>query len=200
MSDFSHKFAETKYPVLPAIKERWSPYVFAERAVEPGKLRSCLEAARWSASSFNEQPWRFIVATRDNPAQFQKALGCLIEANQAWAKHAGVLLLTMYATNFTYNGKPNRVAFHDVGLAAGNLSIQAHELGLHVHQMAGVDAEKIRTTYQVPAEFEIGTAIAIGYAGTAGSDELSKRDLAPRSRKDFAEFVFADTWENPAPM
>ena len=198
MPDFAHKHAKTKHPVLDEISQRWSPYVYEPKPVEREKLQSCLEAARWSASSYNEQPWRFILATRNNENQFSAALNCLLEANRGWAKDAGVLLLTVYATSFAYNGKPNRVAFHDVGLAAANLSLQAQHLGLHVHQMAGVDADVVRSTYGIPEGFEVGTAIAIGYAGSRKEGPLAERDQGPRDRKQFEEIVFADKWENPA--
>ena len=198
MTDFSHKYADTRYPVMSEIAERWSPYLFAPRDVETDKLRACLEAARWSASSYNEQPWRFIVATRDNPEQFAKALDCLLEANQAWAKNVGVLILTAYSTNFSRNNQPNRVALHDLGLAAANLSTQAVHLGLFVHQMAGVNLAKVRQSYQVPDGFEIGTAIAIGYAAPTDDSELGARDKGTRSRKPFEDFVFSDKWGQPA--
>ena len=198
MTDFSQKHAKTNYPVLTEIAERWSPYLYEPREVEKAKLQSCLEAARWSASSYNEQPWRFIVATRDNPEQFQQALDCLLEANQVWAKNVGVLILTAYSTQFSRNNQPNRVAFHDLGLAAANLSIQAVHLGLHVHQMAGINPAKVRQTYHVPEGIEIGTAIAIGYAAPIDDSDLGERDKAARSRKPFQEFVFADQWGQPA--
>ena len=198
MADFSRKRADTNHPVLSEIAERWSPYLYAPREVETDKLRSCLAAARWSASSYNEQPWRFIVATRDDPKQFGQALDCLLEANQGWAKNVGALILTAYSTTFTLNNQPNRVAFHDLGLAAANLSIQAVHLGLHVHQMAGINSAKVRQTYQVPEGFEIGTAIAIGYAAPTDDSDLGKRDKAARARKPFAEFVFANKWGQPA--
>jgi len=138
------KQARSKHSIHELIASRWSPYTFDPRPVEPDKLLSCLEAARWAASSYNEQPWSFIVARREDEAQFDQMLGCLVEANRAWAKNAGVLILTVVSRFFTRNGKPNRVAEHDIGLAAGNLTVQATALGLHVHQMAGIDTSSAR--------------------------------------------------------
>ena len=198
MPDFAHRHANTDHPVLNEISQRWSPYVYEPKPVEHEKLQSCMEAARWAASSYNEQPWRFILARRENEDQFATALGCLLEANQGWAKDAGVLLFTVYAATFSRNGTPNRVAFHDIGLAAGNLSLQAQNLGLHVHQMAGLDAELVRSTYGVPEGYEVGTAIAIGYAGKAKEGPMAERDQGPRQRKQLEEIVFADKWENSA--
>lgn len=194
------KHPQPDYPILEAIAKRWSPYAYDPRSVEPEKLAACLEAARWAASSYNEQPWRFFLARREEEAAFAKALGCLLEANQAWATHAGVLMLTAYSKKFAQNGKPNRVAFHDLGLALGNLSIQATALGLHVHQMAGVDLGKVRREYAIPEDFEPATAVAIGYAAAPGQvpEALQERDLSPRQRKPFSEFVFQDAWGQAA--
>lgn len=188
------KPATTQYPVIDAIRDRWSPRAFADSPVEREKLGSLFEAARWAASAFNEQPWRFIVASRhDDPAEYDKALGCLVEANQAWAKAAPVLVLTMMSTTFKKNGNDNRVAQHDLGQAAAHLTLQAAALGLATHQMAGVDLDKVRETYSVPEGYEPQTAIAIGYPGEADTlPEGWARDAeaAPRTRLPFGEFVF----------
>ena len=116
------KRALPDHPVHDLIADRWSPYIFERREVEREKLLSCLEAARWAASSFNEQPWSFIVAERTDEEEFNRMLSCLMEANQAWAANAGVLLLTVVSKSFSRNNKPNRVAQHDLGLAVGNLA------------------------------------------------------------------------------
>jgi nitroreductase len=194
------KPATTDHPILDVIKRRWSPYAFADRPVEPEKIRSLLEAARWSASAFNEQPWRFILATKDNPDGFAKALGCLVEANQGWAQQAPVLILTVTRTAFTRNDKPNRVHQHDLGLAAQNLITQATSMDLFVHQMAGIDLDKVRSDYNMPAGFEPQTAIAIGYGLDAGemSDDIRAKESSPRSRMPLTDFVFADTWGEPS--
>ena len=194
------KLAKPDHPILPVIAERWSPYAYDPRPIEREKLLSCLEAARWAASSYNEQPWTFILAERTDAAAFAKALDCLVEGNQAWAKNVGVLLLTVVARSFTKNGKPNAACEHDVGLAAGNLVLQATALGLQGHQMIGIVAAKVRAAYQVPDGHDPLTAIAIGYpanvpAGT--TDPLGQRDLTPRGRKPLGETVVA-TWGRPA--
>ncbi len=192
-----HNPAKTQYPVLDAIQHRWSPRAYSEKPVEPAKLRSLFEAARWAASSYNEQPWRFIVATRDNPAAYDKALSCLVEANQAWAKAAPVLVLTAISTTFKKNGKPNRVALHDLGAAAAHIAIEATNHGLVIHQMAGVDTDKVASVYNLPEGFEAQTAIAIGYPGEADSlpeGWMREAEKADRSRNTFDAFVFGDTW------
>ena len=144
------KEATPDHPVLDVIKKRWSPRAFADRRVEPETLKQLLEAARWAASSFNEQPWRFILATKDEPEHYARVLDCLIEGNQAWAQHAPVLMLTVARKTFTRNGKPNRHAWHDVGLAMGNMVAQATALGLLLHQMAGILPEKARVVFAIP--------------------------------------------------
>ncbi len=188
------KPATTDHPVLDSIERRWSPYVFADRPVESEKLLSLLEAARWSASAFNEQPWRFILATKDQPEAYAKALGCLVEANQGWARQAPVLILTVTRTTFVRNDKPNRVHQHDLGLAVQNLVVQATSMDLFAHQMAGVDLDKVRREYNLPDGFEPQTAIAIGYGVDPADlpDEVREKEQAPRSRNALSEFVFGD--------
>lgn len=119
------KQAATDHPILKLLAERWSPYGFEERPVPEADLRSLFEAARWAASSYNEQPWNYLVATRENPAEFERLLSCLVEANQAWAKRAPVLVLGVVSLRFAENKKDNRAAVHDLGLAAGNLVVEA---------------------------------------------------------------------------
>ena len=193
--------AKTEYEILDVLKQRWSPRAFADKPVEKEKLRALFEAARWSASSFNEQPWRFFVATGDDKAAYDKALSCLVEKNQAWAKGAPVLILTVTRKNFTKNDKPNRVHEHDLGLAMGNLTTQATALGLCLHQMAGVDLDKVREKYHVPDGYEPATGIALGYEGNA--DDLPEQwmrdaEKSPRERKPFSEFVFGDDFGKPS--
>jgi len=194
------KIAETAYPVHELIAKRWSPRAFEPKPVPAEALRSVLEAARWAASSFNEQPWRFIVARREDSGEFARMLGCLMEGNRSWAKNAGVLILTVAKETFTRNDRPNRSALHDVGLAAGNLSLQATDLGLRVHQMAGIEVGKIRKTYDVPEGYQPMTGIAIGYPGDFEQlpEPLRAREIAPRQRKPQTELVFSGAWNHPA--
>jgi nitroreductase len=187
---------EVAYPVYDLIRQRWSPRAFAERAVEPEKLQSVFEAARWAPSSFNAQPWSFLVATKEDPADYEKMLGCLVEFNQQWAKSAPVLIISVARNAFEHNGKPNRHAFYDVGAAAAMLSVEATSLGLFVHQMAGFEPELVRERYSLPETAEAVSAIAMGYAGDAESlpESLRKKELEPSSRKSISEFVFTGEW------
>ena len=190
------KPAETQYPIEEILRRRWSPRSFSERLVEPEKLQSLFEAARWAASSFNEQPWNFIVATKQKPEEHARLLSCLVEGNQRWARAAPVLMVSVAKLNFDKTGKPNRHAFHDVGLAVQNMIVQATALGLFVHQMAGFSPKKVSETYGVPDGFEPVAAIATGYG--PAKDELPEAfrefDLGARKRKPTGGFVFEGHW------
>jgi nitroreductase len=194
------KPADTHFPIHDLLSRRWSPRAFAERPVEPEKIQRVLEAARWASSCFNEQPWVFIIATADQAAEHGKLLSCLVEGNQVWAKQAPLLMITVAKQHFDHNGQPNRHAFHDVGLAVGNLVVQATAMDLVVHQMAGILPEAIRECFSLPSGYEPVTGLAIGYSGDLNTlpEEIRERERAPRSRKALQEFVFAETWEqNP---
>ena len=190
------KPARTDYPIEEILKRRWSPRAFSDRMVEPEKLRSLWEAARWAPSSFNEQPWHFIVATRDKPAEHAKLLSCLVEKNQQWARYAPVLMISVTELNFAKTGKPNRHAFHDVGLAMGSLLVEATALDLFVHQMAGFSPDKVKELFAVPEGFEPVAAIAIGYGAdpSAAPEAFRQQETAPRSRKPISSFVFEEKW------
>jgi nitroreductase len=192
--------APADYPIDRLIEQRWSPRAFDPRPIPREDLRSVLEAAGWAASAFNEQPWRFIVAPREETAEFATMLGCLVEGNQSWARNAGALMLTAVAGDFKRNGKPNRCALHDLGQAAANLALQATSLGLFVHQMAGVQLDRVRETYSIPTTFDPQTAIAIGYPGSVDTlpENLREGETAPRVRNPQSEFVFAGTWGQAA--
>jgi nitroreductase len=188
--------AVTDYPVHELIASRWSPYSFANRSVSDDDLRSLFEAARWAPSSYNEQPWSYMVAKKEDLDEFGRLLSCLVEANQAWAKAASVLALGISRLNFERNNNPNRAAIHDLGLAAANLVLEATSRGLAVHQMIGILPDKVRELYSVPEGHEPMTALAIGYAGDPMDlpEELRPRDSARRPRKPLKEFIFGGKW------
>ena len=192
--------AVTDVPVHELIRNRWSPRAFAEKPIAPDVLRSLFEAARWAPSSNNEQPWAYLVATRDD-ADFAKMLGVLVEFNAGWAKNAPVLALSV-AHLKTQQGKPNGVALHDVGSATAQLTFEANSRGLLVHQMAGFDAEKARQAFAIPADWQPVAAMALGYPGDPASlsEKLRERELAPRSRKPVSDFVMSGTWGHTAPF
>lgn len=195
--------ANTEFAIHSLIKQRYSPYQFSpERLVADADLAALFEAARWAASSFNAQPWRYLIAKREDDADFAKILNCLTEANRVWAQHAGVLALGFAQHNFEYNGKPNRVAIHDLGAASAQLTLEAENRGLKVHQMAGILQDVIREKFQVPDGFEPVTGLAIGYADVNLElpDDIRQRDNKTRERKSFSDFLFASTWGHPADL
>lgn len=196
------KRASPDYPIHDLLAERWSPYGFADRPISDDDLRSLLEAARWAASSYNEQPWSFIIATKDNPEAFDRLLSCLVAGNQEWAKNAAVLVLCLTSLNHARNDKPNAAALHDLGLAVGNLTLEATSRGLHLHQMIGILPDKARELFEVSSGVQPLTALAIGYAADPSTlpETLQQRDLAPRRRKPLSEFVFGGKWGETADL
>jgi nitroreductase len=192
------KRAETDYPINDLAAKRWSPYCFSRNKVSCEDLCSLFEAARWAASSYNEQPWSYILARQEQNDEFQRLLSCLVEANQCWAGNAPVLALGIASLNFSRNNKPNRAAIHDLGQASASLALEATARGLYVHQMIGILPDKARELYAIPEGHEPMTAIAIGYAGEAGDfpQELGERDANRRPRKPLEEFVFGSNWGN----
>jgi nitroreductase len=196
------KAAVTDVRVHELIRNRWSPRAFAEKAVPGQILRALFEAARWAPSSSNEQPWAYLVATKDDAENFAKMLGVLVEFNASWAKQAPVLAMSVAHLKTERDGKPNRVALHDVGSATAQLTFEANSRDLLVHQMAGFDASKARQTFAIPPDWEPVAAIALGYPGDPASlpEKLRERELAPRTRKPLSEFVMAGGWGHTAPF
>lgn len=192
--------APVEYPVLDVIRNRWSPRAFSDKPVPSEVLRSLFEAARWAPSSNNEQPWAYIVATKDDSENFEKSLGALVEFNAGWAKKAPVLVIAVAQLAFAKNNAPNRSAQYDVGAASLQLSIEATARGLVVHQMAGFDPETAREAYNIPQGWEPIAAMAIGYPGDATSlpEPYQSREKAPRTRKPMREFVMSGEWGHTA--
>jgi nitroreductase len=196
----TQKKATPAHPIHELIANRWSPYAFADRPVPVADLRAVFEAARWAASSYNEQPWSYIVALKADGEDFQRLLSCLVEGNQAWAQAAPVLALGCTNLHFSRNGKPNAAAVHDLGLASATLTLEATARGLFVHQMIGIVPDKARELYRIPEGVQPMTGLAIGYAADPNTvaEKLKERDLAPRNRKAVAEFVFGGEWGTPS--
>lgn len=190
--------APNDHPIDELIDRRWSPRLFEEgRAVEREKILSLLEAARWAPSCFNDQPWYYLVFDGADEDAMATARECLMEGN-AWARKAPLLLLSVAHENFAHNNKPNRHAQHDVGAASGYLVLQAVELGLVAHQMAGYDAERARAEFQIPEDYTPMAMIAVGYPYRGSLDELDEktrqRELAPRARREIKNTAFAGKW------
>ncbi len=189
------KPAETAFPVNEHIKQRWSPISFSEQPMTLQQLGSLLEAVRWAPSCYNEQPWHFIVGFKGTSGH-ERLNSCLVPANAAWASKAPLLMLSVARTFFERNGKPNAYAHHDVGLAVGQMVIQATSMGLAVHQMGGYDKQKARDRLEIPDGFEPLAMIAIGYQGDSDTlpDDLKARELASRMRRELASICSEGIW------
>ena len=190
------KPAETSVPIHELLSRRWSPRAFSDQRIPTSEIQRLLEAARWASSCFNEQPWVFILAAKDQKPEYRTLLECLVEGNQEWAGQAPLLILTVAKMQFSHNNQANRHAYHDVGLAVGNLVTQATALNLVVHQMAGIHRERIQDTYSLPSGYEPVTALAVGYHGDPNnlSRPLLEREQSPRTRNPLKTWVFTGTW------
>ncbi len=185
------KPAETTLDLSPVIKNRWSPRAFDSRPVEERKLQAVLEAARWAASAFNEQPWRFVVG-RKGDEKYDIILQSLIDWNRQWAQKAPVLILNLAKSNFSHNGKPNVTALYDLGQAVAQMALEAVHQGLVSHQMSGFDPAKAVDRLDIPKGFQAVSVIAIGYYGKAQElpEDMQKSEVAPRRRIPVEELLF----------
>ena len=188
-----------RHPLHRLLRTRYSPLAFAATPVTDDMIHSLLEAARWAPSCYNAQPWHFIVGSENVLETREKILSCLVPANQKWAATAPVLMLTVARLAFTHNGESNQYATHDVGLAVAHLTLQASEMGLGVHQMAGFDPDMAREVFAVPDGYSPLTAIAVGFPGDPNQlpAPLRERALSERTRNPINSFVFKDSWGVP---
>lgn len=186
------KPADVDHPVHPLVRARFSPRAFSGEAIGEAELRSLFEAARWAPSANNEQPWRFFVARRDEGEWFERLALVLNEKNRRWAAHASVLVLATASTHFTRNGRENRHAFHDVGMATMQLLLQAESMGIRGHVMAGFDRALAQSELALPEPLEPVTMMALGRPAPPERlpEDLAERERAPRARLPQSELVF----------
>lgn len=200
----SDKSATTLYELHPLIAQRWSPRAFDDsRELEMTQVCQLLEAARWAPSCFNEQPWRFFVGHKtQTPDAWNVLFDLLVPFNQGWAKRASMITLSVAKETFTQNGKPNRHAQHDVGLAMENMVIQAASMGIASHQMAGFDDEKARQVLAIPPDYTPMAMCVFGYPASADTldKELKEREEEPRSRKALYDITFSTHWDHTYPL
>jgi len=191
------KTATSEFPIHDVLKERWSPRAYDSKPVEDEKLWSLLEAARWSPSGGNTQPWSFIV-TRKGDAAFDKLVSTLSGNNKKWAGNAPILIISV-GKNTRPDGSANPYSGYDVGQAVAHMSIQAETDGLRVHQMAGFNGQQVRELFAIPEGYDPFTVVAIGYFGGLEllPEDLQQRETAERSRKAWSEFVFSGAFGEP---
>lgn len=188
--------APADHPIHELLAGRWSPRAFAEEPLENAEIARLFEAARWSPSSYNEQPWAFLVAGRDHKEDFARAVKGLVDVNRVWAQSAGLLAFGLVRTTFVKGGRPNRHAFYDLGGAVAQLTVQARAMGLYVHQLAGIDADRVRGDHRVPEDWEIVVGLAIGRYGDPEKlpEVYAERETAPRERKPLEEILHQGSW------
>ena len=191
------KPAKTEHPINDLLAKRWSARAFSTSPVERSKLLSVLEAARWAPSSRNEQPWRYIVFTNDNPEKLKKAQSVLKDINN-YAKRAPILICAITKKTYSDNGNYNRLHFHDLGAANENMFLEAFNQGLIMHEMGGFDAQKAREVFNIPEDFEVGIMIAIGYQDIHQvlPESLIQKAYLPRERKPLSEIAFLEELGN----
>jgi len=187
------KTAQTDAPILDVLAERWSPRAYTAEPIDEAKLASALEAARWSASGGNSQPWRFIVARRGSAA-FDKIASTLAPFNAVWAPAASVLLVGLYTELRDQSGNLRNTVFYDLGQAMAHLSVQAHHDGLHVHQMTGFDPAALAEAFGLPAEVKPFVVATIGTVGSPDDLDaaLAERERQPRTRLARDQIVLVD--------
>ena len=184
--------ADTTTPILEVLAERWSPRAFDPTLpIDESALTAALEAARWSPSAANSQPWRFIVALRGTE-EFRRIESTLVGFNSAWAGSAGALVVAV-AEVADENGKTRRWADYDLGQAMAHFSVQAHADGLHVHQMGGFEADALRSSFGLTENL---VPVSVSAVGTVGHPDLlpeqtREREVAPRSRKGLDELLIS---------
>lgn len=190
------KFANRPTDLHPLIRMRYSPRAYGPEPISKDVVRRIFEAGQWSSSCFNGQPWRFVIAVREDSEAFARILSTLMPLNQAWAGRAGLLGIAVAKSTFDHNGQPNRFSAYDTGQAMAQIALQAEAEGLHVHQMGGFDAAKAREVLGIPEGYEPQAAFTLGVEGDPAllNDDQRAKELAPGARKAYDEIVFSGAW------
>ncbi len=198
MSQHRNEPAAVLHPLL---ETRWSPRAFNGESLTDAELLPLFEAARWAPSAANEQPWRFIVARRDQAEAFSRIFACLSESNRRWAGTAGALAIAV-AARVTGSGRENGHARYDLGQAVAHLTFQATEAGIFVHQMGGFSADAARAAFSIPEGFDPAVAIALGRLGDLNTlDQRDReREMTTRNRRSLNNTVFGGAWDEPASL
>lgn len=190
-TDYMLKTANTEFPVLDLIRERWSARSFSGVPIASADLFTLFEAASWAASAMNEQPWRYYYAHRGTEA-FTELWQCLMPGNQPWTQQAAVLMAAVAETHYQADGKPNPTALHDVGMANAHMMLQAVSMHIYGHMMGGFDAQKVRAYLSLPEDGSLKPVciIALGYLAEPEKlpEPFKTRELTPRKRNQIQLF------------
>ena len=183
--------------LLLAIQERRSLRAFATREVPEDAIERAFEAARWAPSGGNGQPWRFVLTRKGTPA-FERLADALKPGN-VWAREAPILFLAVTRTIHEHPDKPPRENHHallDLGLALGQLFVQASADGLVTHAMGGIDREKSAAAVELNGPYEVAVIVAMGYPSTdpSASEEHAIKDERPRTRVPLGDMLFVDAF------
>ncbi|RAJ15771.1 nitroreductase family protein [Arenibacter echinorum] len=187
--------ADSDYEIFALLKQRYSPRIFKDKKITEQHLHQLFEAVRWAPSSNNQQPWRFLYAEKGSEA-YRKIIDNLTDSNKIWAKNAPLLILTAYKKE-TEKGKENLHALHDLGIGLGAMTVQAQYMGIAMHHMAGLDYKKAQHIFNIPEDFHIVTAIALGYYGGELDDlpqKLQEKEISERQRMPQNQFAFKNSW------
>lgn len=172
----------------------------SEKYLSKEQITALCEAAILAPSCLNDQPYIFMIFDKSRDVQnWTKAFECLSEANQIWAINAPVLIGVIANNKFKLNGNTNNYACYDTGAAAQNICLQAVEMGLISHQMAGFSENKFIESFEIPADFTILTLIAVGYQDSADKlpEPFLTRETEERFRRDINENCFFGNWNIP---
>jgi nitroreductase len=183
--------------IHPLIRERRSTRSFLDKQVDDETLGLLFEAARWSASSMNAQPWRFVVSLAQDAKYRSLMEESLNEANRSWASSAPVLIAVIAEMQHGESGRPNHHAWYDCGQAVANLILQAQSADLHARQMGGFNKQVLKENISIPDGFEPVVVIALGYKGSPESLEnpaYQAAETSERKRKKTEEIVFTGKW------
>jgi len=193
------KPAPAQYPISSFIARRWSPRAFdAKRPLDKKTVATLFEACRWAPSFGNLQPWRFVVGMNFDYTH-KAVFDTLTDANKRWCKDAPMLFISMARLTKPSDNTPYAHPQHDLGLGLENLFLQAFDMGLYCHLMAGFSPDKARSAFGIPEGYQPMTAGAVGYPGQLEDlpEDLQKREVNPRERNPFSTFVFSQRWEQP---
>ena len=195
------KKATTRVKINELIARRWSARAFdTNREVEGWKIISLFEAARWAPSCGGDEPWRFVLWNRfTSPVEFQKAFETLDEGNKKWVRNAPILIGVFAYKKWRGNSNEvNHWAQFDTGASAMSLYLQAFDVGLYAHPMAGFDAKKLVQEFNIPEMYEPMAMIAVGYPGNPDSLEspYREREFQARRRRPLEENFFVNFWGN----